>query len=153
MDFWCVAVHGVDVPCCERVARWGASVSASESGACVPTSAARPRLEFDRTRRITRRVEFERLLREGKRRSADGYLFYMARRVRGPARLGIVISRRHARLAVTRNAIKRTIREAFRLEQSGLGPIDLLVRPPLGVRPSREMLMRMRTLLGRLEDK
>ena len=153
MDFWCVAARGVDALCCERVARRDASVSASESGACVPASAARPRLGFDRTRRITRRVDFERLLREGKRRSADGYLFYIAHRDCGPARLGIVISRRHARLAATRNAIKRTIREAFRLEQSGLGPIDLLVRPPIGARPSREMLVRIRTLLGRLEDK
>ena len=153
MDSWYVAVRGVDAPCCERVAHRGASVSASESGACVPTSAAQPRLGFDRARRITRRVDFERLLREGTRRSADGYLFYTTRRVCGSARLGIVISRRHARLAATRNAVKRIIREAFRLEQSRLGPIDVLVRPPLGVRPSREMLIRMRILLGRLEEK
>jgi len=77
----------------------------------------------------------------------------MARRESGPARLGIVISRRHARLAATRNAIKRYIREAFRLEHAALGSIDLLVRPPLGVRPSTEMLTRLRALLVRLEDK
>jgi len=107
---------------------------------------------FDRTRRIARREDFERLLRDGRRRSAGGYLFYMARRESGPARLGIVITRRHARLAATRNAIKRYIREAFRLEQSALGSVDLLVRPPLGVRPSTEMLTRLRALLVRLED-
>lgn len=116
------------------------------------SSAASRDLAFDRTRRISRREGFDRLLREGTRRSAGGYLFYMARRESGPARLGIVISRRHARLAATRNAIKRYIREAFRLEQSALGSVDLLVRPPLGVRPSAEMLKHLRTLLLRLED-
>lgn len=92
-------------------------------------------------------------MKAGQRRSFGGFVFYMARRECGPARLGIVISRRHARLAATRNAIKRYIREAFRLEQSGLGPIDLLVRPPFGARPSVEMLTRLRALLGRLEEK
>jgi len=119
----------------------------------VPNAASRARRSFDRTRRITRRADFERLLKAGKRRSIAGFVFYMARRDSGPPRLGIVISRRHARLAATRNAIKRYIREAFRLEQAELGSIDLLVRPPLGARPLPEMLTRLRGLLGRLEDK
>lgn len=81
-------------------------------------------------------------------------MFYIASRGDGgSARLGIVISRRHARLAVTRNAIKRYIREAFRLEQSVLGSIDLLVRPPFGVTPGSDMLTRLRTLLRRLKEK
>lgn len=153
MDFWCAAARGADAPCCGRVARRGASAWPSESRACVPGAASRDCHRFDRTRRITRRADFERLLKAGTRRSIAGYVFYMAQREHGPARLGIVISRRHARLAATRNAIKRTIREAFRLEQSHLGPIDLLVRPPLGVRPSPAMLTRLRGLLGRLEKK
>jgi ribonuclease P protein component len=119
----------------------------------VPGAASGERRTFDRSRRITRRADFERLLKSGRRRSVGGYVFYMARRDCGLARLGIVISRRHARLAATRNAIKRYIREAFRLEQSGLGPIDVLVRPPLGVKPTVEMLTRLRSLLGRLEEK
>lgn len=77
----------------------------------------------------------------------------MARRESGPARLGILVSRRHSRLSVTRNAIKRYIREAFRLEQAALGSLDLLVRPPLGVKPSPEMLRQLRALLARLEEK
>lgn len=117
------------------------------------SATARTRLAFGRAQRLTQRVDFERLFREGERRSAGGFLFYVARRDSGSARLGIVISRRHARLAATRNAIKRNIREAFRLEQSVLGPIDLLVRPPLGIKPSAEMMTRLRALLLRLEEK
>jgi len=153
MDFWCAAAHVVAARCCERVARRDASVSASELGACVPSAASRSPRPFDRTRRIARRAEFERLLRDGKRHSAGGYLFYVAPRDSGPPRLGIVISRRHVRLAATRNAVKRYIREAFRLEQSALGSIDLLVRPPFGIRPSLQMMVQLRSLLGQLKDR
>jgi len=150
MDFSCAAARGADAQYCALVARRGASASASEVAGCVRGADSRAGLAFDRSRRLTRREDFERLFREGERRSAGGYLFYLARRESGPARLGIVISRRHARLAATRNAIKRYIREAFRLEQSKLGAMDLLVRPPLGLKPSGEMLQRLRSLLGRL---
>ena len=45
-----------------------------------------------------------------------------------------------------RNRIKRCIREAFRLEQAGLGAIDVLVRPPFGARPGVKMLDKLRSL-------
>jgi ribonuclease P protein component len=99
-------------------------------------------------RRLTRSAEFERLLREGKRRSLSGYTFYLQRRSGGRARLGILVSRKHAAAATERNRIKRCIREAFRLEQDNLGSLDLLVRPPLGVRGSTQMISRLRELLG-----
>lgn len=75
---------------------------------------------------------------------------YVERRDSGAARLGLLISRRHASRAVVRNRIKRCIREAFRLEQERLGPIDVLVRPPYGVKPSAQMVVRLRELFGRL---
>jgi ribonuclease P protein component len=75
---------------------------------------------------------------------------YVGRRDSGAARLGLLISRRHAPRAVERNRIKRCIREAFRLEQERLGPIDVLVRPPYGVKPSAQMIVRLRELFGRL---
>lgn len=86
-------------------------------------------------------------MREGERRSRGGYTFYLERRAGAPARLGILISRRHSARAVDRNGIKRCIREAFRLEQEKLGTLDVLVRPPYGVRPSNEMIRHLRELL------
>ena len=79
-----------------------------------------------------------------------GYTFYMEKRDAGRPRLGILVSRRHAAAATERNRIKRCIREAFRLEQEKLGPLDLLVRPPYGVRPSADMIRGLRGLLGKL---
>jgi ribonuclease P protein component len=84
------------------------------------------------------------------RRSLDGYTFYLSTRESGGARLGMLISRKHAARAVVRNGIKRCIREAFRLEQERLGSIDLLVRPPYGAHPSAEMVTRLRKIFGSL---
>lgn len=63
----------------------------------------------------------------------------------------MLISRKHAARAVVRNRIKRCIREAFRLEQERLGPLDVLVRPPYGIEPSAQMVSRLRAIFGRLQ--
>lgn len=44
------------------------------------------------------------------------------------ARLGLVIAKRNAARAATRNALKRVIREAFRARRSALPPADYVVR-------------------------
>ena len=99
---------------------------------------------------MRRKALFERLLRQGVRRNLEGYVFYLDRRESGGARLGMLVTRKHAARAVERNRLKRCIREAFRLEQAQLGSVDVLVRPPYGVRPSTAMIIRLRQLLGRL---
>jgi ribonuclease P protein component len=106
----------------------------------------RARFGLGAERRLARTVEFEQLLREGARRSVSGYTFFFMRRNAGGPRLGILISRKHAARATVRNRIKRCIREAFRLEQAGLGSLDVLVRPPYGARPGVRMLERLREL-------
>jgi len=110
----------------------------------------RARFGLDAQRRLTQKADFERLLRAGTRRSRSGYTFYLSLRAEGPPRLGILISRKHAAKATVRNHIKRCIREAFRLEQAGLGPIDVLVRPPYGAVPGAGMLVRLRSLFCEL---
>jgi ribonuclease P protein component len=101
-------------------------------------------------RRLARKADFERLLREGSRKSGSGYTLYFMTRAEGPPRLGILISRKHAARATVRNGIKRRIREAFRLEQAALGALDVLVRPPYGARPGAAMLVRVRELFAGL---
>lgn len=86
----------------------------------------------------------------GTRKSLSGYTIYFERRAEGAPRLGILVTRRHAASAVERNRLKRCIREAFRLEQAGLGAIDLLVRPPFGMRYSASKLRQLRVLLAGL---
>lgn len=47
----------------------------------------------------------------------------------GHARLGLIIGKKTARLAVQRNYMKRVLREMFRHERQALDGVDLLVRP------------------------
>lgn len=47
----------------------------------------------------------------------------------GHARLGVVVGKKIARLAVRRNYMKRVLREMFRREQPQLQGVDILVRP------------------------
>lgn len=105
----------------------------------------RARFGLGAERRLTTKADFERLLRGGTRRSRSGYTFFVSTRADGPPRLGILITRKHAARATVRNRIKRCIREAFRLEQAGLGAIDVLVRPPFGARPGVQMQARLRS--------
>ncbi len=42
-------------------------------------------------------------------------------------RLGLAIAKKNIRKAVHRNMIKRTVRENFRMQQQGLGNIDIVV--------------------------
>ena len=114
-------------------------------------AAAQKRFGLDAARRLRRKAQFERLLREGERRALGGYTFFLERRASGGARLGILISRKHAAAATDRNRIKRCIREAFRLEQENLGALDLLVRPPYGLHASRDMVAVVRALMSRLK--
>jgi ribonuclease P protein component len=110
----------------------------------------RARYGLGAERRLTQSVVFEQLLKKGARKSVAGFTFYLARRDEGPPRLGILVSRKHSARATDRNRIKRCIREAFRLEQESLGALDVLVRPPYGVKPSVDMILRLRELLSRL---
>lgn len=79
-----------------------------------------------------------------------GYTFYLESRDAGGPRLGLLVTRKHAARASERNRIKRCIREAFRLEQARLGALDVLVRPPYGVKPSPRMIVLLRGIFATL---
>ena len=111
---------------------------------------SRARFTLGADKRLPSKADFERLLREGARQSRSGFVFYTSARAKGPPRLGILISRKHAARATARNRIKRCIREAFRLEQARLGAIDVLVRPPLASRPGAQMLALLRAFFSEL---
>lgn len=117
-----------------------------------PAPGAR-RFGFGARLRLTRKADFERLLKTGERRSLSGYTFYTARRDQDAGalpRLGMLVTRKHARKATDRNRIKRCIREAFRTEQGAIGALDILVRPPLQVTPGGDMILRLRGIFCRL---
>ena len=138
------------MPGVRAVARVWPSDGAQESFRRVPDTGASRYAGFGSEKRIRSSAEFEALLRGGTRRSMAGFTFFFSQRPAGHARLGILISRKHAALATERNRIKRCIREAFRQQQDGLGGLDVLVRPPYGLKTSSGTVRQLRSCLERL---
>lgn len=85
------------------------------------------RLRFPRHARIADKASFSRVF-AGSARSTDR-LFTVLSRANGRrrARLGLAISKRHCRLAVERNRLKRIVRESFRHHQHALAGLDVVV--------------------------
>ena len=71
------------------------------------------------------------------------------------ARLGMVISKRLAPLSVSRNTIKRVIRESFRQRRHELPPRDLVFRLHTRVGPCslRELKVKVRSDIESLLDR
>ena len=86
------------------------------------------RATFPGTARLRSPAEFAPALKG--RRLAKGALFVLsaAPASAGQARLGLVVGKRFAPLAASRNALKRVTREAFRLRRAELPPGDYVFR-------------------------
>ncbi|HTJ99599.1 MAG TPA: ribonuclease P protein component [Bordetella sp.] len=91
-----------------------------------------PRTTLPPEARMHRPSEFAAALKG--RRLARGAFFMITTATapagpeQGRARLGMVIAKRHAARAATRNALKRVIREAFRARRLALPHADYVVR-------------------------
>ena len=74
------------------------------------------------------------------RRVARGALFVLnvprTNTPDAPARLGMIVAKRLARRAVTRNTIKRVLREAFRAQRHALPQRDFVFRLVAPIEPS-----------------
>jgi ribonuclease P protein component len=85
-------------------------------------------LSFPKTSRLLTAKHFEWVFSDASFRASNRYCLILARNntLRIP-RLGLVIAKKHIRLAVERNRIKRLIRETFRQQQHQLPGIDAIV--------------------------
>ena len=90
------------------------------------------RATFPAAARLHRPEEFAAAL--SGRRVARGNLFVItaltkpSSTIQSEARLGLIVGKRHAQRATTRNAIKRVLRESFRMIRLGLQIGDYVVR-------------------------
>ena len=83
---------------------------------------------FSRGVRLLCKRDFEAVFQAKTCRFSDQQITLLARNNGlGHARLGLAISKRHAKKAVSRNRIKRLIRESFRQHQHLLVGIDVVV--------------------------
>jgi ribonuclease P protein component len=82
--------------------------------------------DFARVRRIVKTDEFSSVFRLRPAQKTAHFVLYIRPNELPHARLGVVAAKRFAPRAVTRNTIKRTTRELFRMAQ--LPPVDCIVR-------------------------
>lgn len=85
------------------------------------------RYPFARAQRLVTAAQFKTVF-AGARRSSDRYFTVLAVVNEGERpRLGLAIGKKRIRRAVTRNRVKRLIRESFRLNAPELAALDLVV--------------------------
>jgi len=94
---------------------------------------------FPKSHRLLSKPDFDRVF-AARRSKADARLVvYASENELGHARLGLVVSRKVGN-AVVRNRWKRLLREAFRLVQHDLPPVDLVCLPRPACKPDLESL-------------
>lgn len=107
---------------------------------------------FERTRRIVKTDEFSSVFRLRPVFKTDHLVLYAKPNSLSHARLGVVAARRLAPRAVTRNAVKRAVREGFRQSDvlRSLG-LDCVVRlsKPVGSKQQPACTATMQALLFR----
>jgi ribonuclease P protein component len=84
---------------------------------------------FPKERRVTGSARFEQIFSEGRSAKDSNLVTCVLENSLGFSRLGVVVSKKHGN-AVSRNSLKRLIREAFRLRSGEISSgIDILVIP------------------------
>ncbi len=100
----------------------------------TPTGDAGTRAAFSKAQRLLIPREFKAVFDGAVYKASHRSLLLLALpREDGPARLGLVVAKKSARLAVQRNRLKRQLRESFRHHQLALAGLDIiaLVKPGL----------------------
>ncbi len=88
---------------------------------------AREERRFRKANRLLNAADFTRVFQAPKRSRDQWFSVLCRRNGRGVARLGLAISKKHCRQAVSRNRVRRIVRESFRCHQLELAGLDLIV--------------------------
>jgi ribonuclease P protein component len=83
---------------------------------------------FKKSSRLLSSSDFQTVFNDAPLRASHQHFLLLARQNKlASCRLGLVIAKKHVRLAVERNRIKRLIRETFRVKQQQLTGLDVIV--------------------------
>ena len=87
---------------------------------------------FPRSTRLLTPNDFKRVFKKARKLNYREFTVYICRNGMDNPRLGLAVSKKAAKKAVSRNLIKRVIRESFRLNQVQLRGWDLVfvAKPP-----------------------
>ena len=108
---------------------------------------------FPRRVRLTEPADYQRVFKHCQCKAVNRWLTVLATaNTLDHPRLGLAISRKVARQAVTRNRIKRVVRESFRHRQTELGALDIVVlgRNDVAGQPAKALATAMEKLWTQL---
>ena len=93
-----------------------------------------PSKAFSKSLRLLNASDYQSVFSDAPFRASHQHLLILSRpNQTDTPRLGLVIAKKHIRLAVQRNRIKRILRETFRQHQQQLGGIDAVVLARAGL--------------------
>jgi ribonuclease P protein component len=110
---------------------------------------------FPRQARLTRPVEYRWVFDHSRCKASNRWMTVLATtNSRNVPRLGLVISRKAAGSAVSRNRIKRLVRESFRHWRGQLGSLDIVVIGHAGIakQPNRDLAQALEKIWKRLME-
>jgi len=81
---------------------------------------------FSRASRLLTPQDFKIVFNQAHKLNFSSFMVYVMENGRGKSRLGLAVSKKSAKKAVTRNQIKRIIRDSFRLRQDELKGWDIV---------------------------
>ncbi len=87
----------------------------------------RPSEQFTRSSRLLNAAEYAYVFARAQKQSNKHFTLLCRKNNLDIARLGLAIAKKQLRLAVSRNRIKRLIRESFRVNQELLVGLDIIV--------------------------
>ncbi len=88
---------------------------------------------FSKQSRLLKPKQFQQVFAEPKKTSTHSFLAFFRINHLEHSRLGLAVSKKHAKLAVDRNRIKRLIRESYRLNQQNIPNVDIIVLAKKGI--------------------
>jgi len=89
---------------------------------------------FGKARRLLNAEDYKRVFDGAEARASHRYLLLLARTNKQPGhRLGLVVAKKHVRLAVNRNRIKRIAREVFRTLPDSQPALDVVLLTRRGI--------------------
>jgi ribonuclease P protein component len=84
-------------------------------------------LSFPRNQRLVTKAEYKSIFGQSDKASQRYLLALYKPNKKDSARLGVIVGKKVANSAVTRNQIKRVVRESFRANQDKLKGLDIVV--------------------------
>jgi len=96
---------------------------------------------FSKNRRLTDGESFDRVFKKARPSRDNMFTVLTTENKSCDARLGMAIAKKHCKLAVSRNRLKRIVRESFRLHREQLAGLDIVVINRPGTHKARNQAL------------